>query len=96
LSLTFDYIFDFLRECEGKILVPDNNFSINTVQDHRNILECLKKGEGEKCEIEMALHLRKLDEYLMNIENRTVTYGGKLGEISEPIVENINQFRRIP
>lgn len=98
LSLTIDFIFDFLRECEAKILFPDIRFSTDTVKDHRNILEYLKKGEGEKCEKEMILHLKKLDEYLIDVEKRLdqtkSLHKGEDGGISEPIVENIYQHRR--
>jgi GntR family transcriptional repressor for pyruvate dehydrogenase complex len=56
LSLTIEYVFDFLSEYESKMLIPDINYSTDTVKDHRNILELLKEGDAEKCEKEMIKH----------------------------------------
>lgn len=70
LSLTIDYIFDFLWECETNILVPDINYSKANIEDHRNIFECLKQRDEEKCEEKMFQHLRRLDEYLIEKVNR--------------------------
>jgi GntR family transcriptional repressor for pyruvate dehydrogenase complex len=70
LSLTLDYVFDFITGCETSFLVSDIEYSINNVKDHRNILEYLKQKDGEKCEQEMILHLKRLDEYLIEIKNR--------------------------
>lgn len=60
LGLTIDYIFDFLFECETRILIPDINYSTNTANDHAKILEYLKQGDEDNCEKEMTLHLEKL------------------------------------
>jgi len=68
LSLTVDYVFDFLSQTEKELMVPDMKFSIETVKEHRNILELLKQNDGEKCEKEMIEHLKDLDQYLENIE----------------------------
>jgi GntR family transcriptional repressor for pyruvate dehydrogenase complex len=65
LSLTIDYIFDFLWECETNILVADLDYSKANIEDHRNILEYLKQRDLEKCEEKMLQHLRRLDEYLI-------------------------------
>ncbi|MEI9478689.1 MAG: FadR/GntR family transcriptional regulator [Deltaproteobacteria bacterium] len=65
LSLTVDYVFDFLGRCETSLLMPDFNYTSNNIRDHRNILEHLKRRDAEKCEQEMNLHLRRLDEYLV-------------------------------
>lgn len=71
LSLTIDYIFDFLKGCETTYLVPDFNYSSENIKDHRNILEHLKRRDGEKCEQEMTLHLNRLDEYLLALKKKT-------------------------
>ncbi len=71
LSLTLDYVFDFITGCETSFLVSDIEYSINNVKDHRNILEYLKQKDAERCEQEMILHLKRLDEYLMEIKNRS-------------------------
>ena len=65
LSLTIDYIFDFLWECETNILIPDIIYSKSNIEDHRNILEYLKQRNVEKCEEKMFQHLKRLDEYLI-------------------------------
>ena len=77
LGLTIDYIFDFLYECEANILMPDIIFCMDTVVDHRNILELLKQGNGERCENEMILHLEKLDKHLIKMKEE----GFKRGDI---------------
>jgi DNA-binding GntR family transcriptional regulator len=46
-------------------LIPDLNYSIANIEDHRNILEYLKQRDGQKCEEKMFQHLRRLDEYLI-------------------------------
>ena len=68
LSLTLDYVFDFLVQTERELMIPDVKFSIDTVKEHRSILEFLKQKDGEKCEREMIEHLKDLDQYLENIE----------------------------
>ncbi len=68
LSLTIDYVFDFLWACETNLLIPDVDYSIDNVKDHRRILEGLKKRDAERCEQEMFRHLRRLDEYLIEKE----------------------------
>jgi GntR family transcriptional repressor for pyruvate dehydrogenase complex len=68
LTLTLDYVFDFLKGCETTLLVPDLKYSRDNVNDHRNILDCLKQRQGARCEMEMILHLNRLDEYLIALE----------------------------
>jgi GntR family transcriptional repressor for pyruvate dehydrogenase complex len=70
LSLTIDYVFDFLSVCEKDLLIPDPRFSEDTITDHKRILQYLKQGDGEKCEKEMTLHLQAIDEYLREIQKR--------------------------
>lgn len=71
LSLTLDYVFDFITGCETAFLVSDIQYSMENVKDHRNILECLKQKNAERCEQEMVFHLKRLDEYLMEVKNRS-------------------------
>jgi len=61
--LNFDYVMDFLKECELQLLVPDKNHSMWVISDHRNILDFLKNGDGKRGEEEMYLHLKKIEEY---------------------------------
>jgi len=70
LSLTIDYVFDFLSVCERDLLMPDFQFSKDTVKEHRRILQCLKKRDGAGCEKEMVRHLRALDKYLQEIQKK--------------------------
>lgn len=67
LSLTVDYVLDFLWEYETSMLVPDFNYSMDILKDHSNILELLKQGDGEKCEKEMIFHIEKLQQYLTKV-----------------------------
>ncbi len=62
--LTVDYVFDFLYNSEKDVLIPDVEFSMDTVRAHRRILEHLKHGFGEQCQREMAIHLKEIDVYL--------------------------------
>jgi len=71
LGLTIDYVLDFLDHCETVLLVPDLDYVSQGVRDHRSILEHLKRGDSEKCEQEMSIHLRKLDEYLVALQRKT-------------------------
>jgi DNA-binding FadR family transcriptional regulator len=71
LSLTIDYILDFLKGCETVLLVPDFNYTSENIRDHRNIFEHLKRRDAEKCEQEMINHLKRLDDYLIALKRRT-------------------------
>jgi GntR family transcriptional repressor for pyruvate dehydrogenase complex len=71
LSLTIDYIFDFLKGCETVFLVPDFSYTSENIKDHRNIFEHLKRRDTEKCEQEMINHLKRLDDYLVALKRRT-------------------------
>jgi len=68
VNLNFDYVMDLLKECELKLLVPDKNHSTWVIRDHRNILDSLKNGDGKRCEEEMYLHLKKIEEYDRNLK----------------------------
>ena len=64
LSLTVDYVMDFLFKFKLRMLIPDINFSLRTVDDHRKILAHLKKGDPDGAEKSMVLHLEKLKLYM--------------------------------
>ena len=72
LSLTIDYVFDFLSLCEKDLLVADFQYAANNVKDHKKILRSLKERDGKSCEKEMVRHLRALDEYLRGIQKGPV------------------------
>jgi len=64
LSLTIDYIFDFLKNIETIHLLPDFKYTSENIRDHRNILTHLKSRDAKKCEQDMISHLGRLDKYL--------------------------------
>ena len=64
MSLTVDYVMDFLFKFKLRMLIPDIQFSARTVQDHRKILAHLKKADPEGAERSMVLHLEKLELYV--------------------------------
>jgi GntR family transcriptional regulator, transcriptional repressor for pyruvate dehydrogenase complex len=70
LTLTLDYVLDFIWACEKEILVPDGKFSLDTVNSHRAILEFLKQRDAENCEKEMVSHLKGIDEALIEMEKK--------------------------
>lgn len=84
LSLTVDYVFDFLWACETVILIPDINYTVENVKDHRDIVEYLKKRDGEKCEKLMLQHLRRLDGYLIEMGKR-VPQGAEGMRVKNPL-----------
>ena len=38
LTLTIEYTFDFLTVCERDLLIPDLQFSTDTVEEHKRVL----------------------------------------------------------
>ncbi len=68
LSLTVDYVEDFLLSFKKNILGPDLQHSAKTVAEHRHILECIKKGNADETEKVMSLHLRNIEKYLKKKE----------------------------
>jgi DNA-binding GntR family transcriptional regulator len=70
LSLTIEYVFDFLTLCEKDLLMPDFHYSRETVEEHKRILSSLKRRDGEEAENAMAHHLRALDKYLRDIQKK--------------------------
>jgi len=71
LSLTVDYIMDFIPECETRHLNLDVNYSIQNVKDHRDILESIKNRDEEESQNRMLHHLERLAEYLENVKRST-------------------------
>jgi DNA-binding FadR family transcriptional regulator len=70
LILVFDYICDLIASGAPKIMKPDVRFINDAVSEHRKLLEYIKQKDVKKCEEEIVLHLKKLDEYLVNIEEK--------------------------
>jgi len=67
-----DYVFDFLYEGEKNVLIPDVEFSLDTVKAHRRVWEHLKQEEGEQCQWKMAIHLNEIDIYLKKMGEKKV------------------------
>jgi GntR family transcriptional repressor for pyruvate dehydrogenase complex len=70
LSLTVDYVFDFLWDCEKDVLMPDARFSIETAREHRAILDLLKAHNTEEAEKAMVLHLRTISNLLLDMRDK--------------------------
>jgi len=51
---------------------PDTRFINETLSEHKKLLEYIKRGDIEKCEEEVDSHLKKLDEYLVDIEEKFI------------------------
>jgi GntR family transcriptional regulator, transcriptional repressor for pyruvate dehydrogenase complex len=85
LSLTIDYVFDFLWDCEKNVLVPDAKFNIETVKEHRVILELLKAHDTEGAEKAMSDHLKTINKLLLDMRESNL----------KPLVTavGVNEFR---
>ncbi len=68
LSLTVDYVEDFLLSFKKSTLKPDIEFSRKAMEAHREILNCLKKGDGQTAEQKMLKHCIATEEYLISKE----------------------------
>jgi GntR family transcriptional repressor for pyruvate dehydrogenase complex len=68
LALTVDYVEDFVMNYKKNTLKPDFQYSAKTVKEHRNILDCLRKGNAVETEKAMVLHLRSIEEYFIQKE----------------------------
>jgi len=86
LSLTIDYVFDFLTACEKDLLVPDFQYSAAAMEEHKRILHCIKKRDGAGCEKEMIRHLRSLDKYLRDIQKKPLP-----ARVSWPLGTNLGK-----
>lgn len=68
LSLTIDYVMDFILSFKKNVLTPDVTFSASTVQEHIDILDKLKNRDEQGAEEAMVYHIRQVDEYLADKE----------------------------
>ncbi len=81
LSFTVEYVFVFLSRYVTSRLLPNFNFALDSVRDHRKILDCLKEGDEELCEKEMTLHLGRLEEYLVHFDKALSVPGDGFGRV---------------
>lgn len=70
LSLTVDYVFAFLYDCEKEVLAPDAKFIIENTRDHRVILDHLKRREWDDAEQTMVRHLTTVNKTLAAMGER--------------------------
>lgn len=81
LSLTVDYVFAFLYDCEKEVLSPDAEFIVNNTRDHRIILDHLKLREWDQAEQAMVDHLKTVNKTLAAMGQRRL----KIPEVSPAI-----------
>jgi GntR family transcriptional repressor for pyruvate dehydrogenase complex len=62
LILTVDYVMDFLFELKHRILTADFNLTLGTINEHRNILSCVKDRDIDGAEKRMIVHLERLQQ----------------------------------
>jgi GntR family transcriptional repressor for pyruvate dehydrogenase complex len=75
LSLTVDYVFDFLYDCESEVLAPDMKFIMNNTRDHRIILDYLKLRDRDRAEQAMVEHLKAVNKTLAAMAERKLKPG---------------------
>ena len=68
LVLIFDYICDLITGLREKYIKPDIKFIIDTIGEHRRLLECIKQNNAERCTEEIISHLKQLDISLRGVE----------------------------
>jgi GntR family transcriptional repressor for pyruvate dehydrogenase complex len=81
LSLTLDYVFDFLYDCEREILAPDAKFIMDNTRDHRTILNYLKLRDWDHAEQTMVEHLKTVNKTLAAMGERKP----KISEVSPSV-----------
>lgn len=70
LSLTVDYVFAFLYDCEKEVLAPDAEFIAENTRDHRIILDYLKLRDWDQAEKAMDEHLKAVNKTLAAMGQR--------------------------
>lgn len=70
LSLTVNYVFDFLYDCESEVLSPDVKFIMDNTKDHRIILDYLKLRDRDHAEQAMVEHLKTVNKTLAEMGER--------------------------
>jgi GntR family transcriptional regulator, transcriptional repressor for pyruvate dehydrogenase complex len=68
LIFIFDYVADQIAEIDeirGNLGI---GFINTMLSEHKMLLNYIKRRDAERCEEEMASHLRKLDQYLAEVE----------------------------
>lgn len=81
LSLTVDYVFAFLYDCEREVLAPDAKFIVDNTRNHRIILDYLKLREWDQAEKAMDEHLKTVNKTLAAMGQRRL----KIPEVSPAV-----------
>jgi len=68
LTLTVDYVEDFLLSFKKSTLIPDIKFSTENIENHRKIYNCIKNGDAQAAERDMLEHCRFVEDYLVSKE----------------------------
>jgi DNA-binding FadR family transcriptional regulator len=68
LSLTTDFVMDFLFEYKIRPLPTSVTFIKNTVREHQNVLERLKAHDPKGAEDSMTFHLKSVESFLVRTE----------------------------
>lgn len=66
LTLTVDYMMDFLFSYKKRSLVPDISFSNDSVREHRIIYNALRRGNAQDAEQYMLKHIVAVENYLLS------------------------------
>jgi GntR family transcriptional regulator, transcriptional repressor for pyruvate dehydrogenase complex len=66
LVLTMDYVLDFVSDFKKSMFLPDYDFSLKLISDHRSILTALQKHDSAAAGSRMLAHLQYLEEYQMD------------------------------
>lgn len=70
LTLTIDYVMDFLFNFKIKNLVYSPDFALSTIQGHWDILAMLKARDANGAEKAMICHLQKVEEFFSEDEGK--------------------------
>jgi DNA-binding FadR family transcriptional regulator len=81
LALTVDYVEDFMLSFKRAFLKADVEFTVNLIQDHRNIYNALKERDEKTAEQRMFNHIQIVENYLASKkqdkpENQKINQGG--------------------
>ncbi len=78
LSVTVDYVMDFLRAFKKYIFTRDLEFSATMIECHKAILAMLKKGDAAGAEKEMIADLKNVESYLLQKLAKPMRNAGSL------------------
>ena len=77
LTLTVDYVEDFLKSYKRINGTPDIQESSRKITHHRQIIECLKKRNPDETGRAMMAHITSMEEYFLQKEKKRVKEDNK-------------------